>query len=221
MKIIGVTVGTTAKRPNFSQTNPKKSDYIRNNPFPQITEEDEGKFLRASGGSFVLEEVDAGGVSSWNDLTDKPFGEETGKAYLFEETQCDGFEYNSNFGAYQYVIAPSPFALTLGETYKVIWDGTEYECAAQDMSVVAPDGVGLGNLSIVGGAGNGEPFVIGYSGGGVSFFAFDAAASHTVGIYQESTTVKKIDIKYLPAEIYTEIDNRIDKYIEEALGGDY
>lgn len=47
MKIRGNTVGTPMKRPDFNQTNPKKSDYIKNNPIPvELTEEDEGKILR-------------------------------------------------------------------------------------------------------------------------------------------------------------------------------
>lgn len=53
-KIIGVTVGTSTPRPDFEQKNPKKADYIKNNPLPDITEADEGKVLCASGGKFVF-----------------------------------------------------------------------------------------------------------------------------------------------------------------------
>ena len=58
MKIRGNTVGTPMKRPDFNQTNPKKSDYIKNNPIPPITEADEGKIVMVVGGAYVLGSAD-------------------------------------------------------------------------------------------------------------------------------------------------------------------
>lgn len=52
-KIRGNVVGTPMKRPDFNQTDPKKSDYILNNPLPIITEEDEGKILLVKDGKLV------------------------------------------------------------------------------------------------------------------------------------------------------------------------
>lgn len=57
MKIRGITVGTTMKRPDFKQTDPKKSDYIKNNPVPAITEESEDKIVKVKGGKFVLDDI--------------------------------------------------------------------------------------------------------------------------------------------------------------------
>ena len=57
MKIRGNTVGTTMKRPDFNQTNPKKSDYIKNNPIPEVTGNDEGKIVRVMGGKYSLEDI--------------------------------------------------------------------------------------------------------------------------------------------------------------------
>lgn len=54
MKIRGNTVGTNMKRPDFNQTDPKKSDYIRNNPIPRVTKEDEGKTVIVKDGRFAL-----------------------------------------------------------------------------------------------------------------------------------------------------------------------
>ena len=54
MKIRGNTVGTPMKRPDFNQTNPKKSDYILNNPIPRITETDEGKIVKVNDGKYVV-----------------------------------------------------------------------------------------------------------------------------------------------------------------------
>ena len=56
MKIRGNTIGTPMKRPDFNQTDERKSDYIKNNPIPVINEGDEGKIPMVSGGAYVLEE---------------------------------------------------------------------------------------------------------------------------------------------------------------------
>lgn len=55
-----------------------------------------------------------------------------------------------------------PLSLTVGEAYLVEWDGVVWECVAQDMSeTTESDGtVVLGNLELLGGAGNGEPFIV-------------------------------------------------------------
>lgn len=54
MKIRGNVVGTPMKRPDFEQKDPKKSDFIKNNPIPDITEEDEGKIPKVVGGKYEL-----------------------------------------------------------------------------------------------------------------------------------------------------------------------
>lgn len=56
-KIRGNVVGTPMKRPDFNQTDPKKSDYILNNPIPRVTEEDNGKFLRVEDGKWAAVEI--------------------------------------------------------------------------------------------------------------------------------------------------------------------
>lgn len=53
MKIRGTTVATPMKRPDFNQTDPKKSDYIKNNPIPRVTTEDNGKFMRVVDGKWA------------------------------------------------------------------------------------------------------------------------------------------------------------------------
>ena len=57
MKIRSIPVSTTMKRPDFNQTDPKKSDYIKNNPIPRVTDEDEGKFLRVEGGKWAAVDI--------------------------------------------------------------------------------------------------------------------------------------------------------------------
>jgi hypothetical protein len=57
MKVIGNTVGTTMKRPDFNQTDEKKSDFIKNNPVPRISSKDNGKFLRVVDGKWQAVEI--------------------------------------------------------------------------------------------------------------------------------------------------------------------
>lgn len=81
-------------------------------------------------------------------------------------------------------------SLTVGETYTVAWDGTEYSCIAVSM-----DGaMALGNLSLAGisSIDSGEPFVIGCipaaltgSADMLMIYTTDAAESHMVAIAVE------------------------------------
>lgn len=59
-KIIGVTVGTTSPRPNWAQSNKKKSDYIKNKPeqdLPNVTADDNGKFLQVVDGKWQAKQI--------------------------------------------------------------------------------------------------------------------------------------------------------------------
>lgn len=76
------------------------------------------------------------------------------------------------------------YTLSVGETYFVVWDGVAYECVGQDMSVVTPGAVGLGDLRLYGGTANGEPFALGAVEGMALYATLDEALSHTVRIYQ-------------------------------------
>ena len=90
----------------------------------------------------------------------------------------------------------SPFSATVGETYKVSWDGTTYECACVDYS----GNTVIGNLSIMGiGSDTGEPFVMAVTNGGfIPIITTDTASSHTFSISGMLPQVVKIDEKYLP-----------------------
>ena len=90
----------------------------------------------------------------------------------------------------------STFVPTVGETYKISWDGTVYECTGADF-----DGHPiLGNLYITGdGSDTGEPFVIASEDVGLVISTADTSASHTFSISWMVAPVVKIDPKYLPA----------------------
>ena len=90
----------------------------------------------------------------------------------------------------------STFAATVGETYKVSWDGTAYECVCVDLN----GNPAIGNLSISGaGSDTGEPFIMAVNNGvEIQIIAADTSASHTFSISGFVPEVVKIDKKYLP-----------------------
>ena len=91
---------------------------------------------------------------------------------------------------------PSTFEATVGETYKVSWDGTVYE----SICVCIDDLTVIGNLSFMGGGSDtGEPFfMVVYNAKKIIIFTADTSASHTFSISGMVAPVVKIDAKYLP-----------------------
>lgn len=88
----------------------------------------------------------------------------------------------------------STFSATVGETYKVSWDGTVYECTC-----VGSNGPAIGNLSILGdGSDTGEPFAMMVANGqGIVIFTADTSASHTFSISGVAAPIVKIPAKYI------------------------
>jgi hypothetical protein len=73
----------------------------------------------------------------------------------------------------------STFSPTVGETYKVSWDGIDYECTCIKSNSIPF----LGNIGILFGVPDpdGEPFVIGaFNGTELRITALDTSASHTL-----------------------------------------
>lgn len=96
------------------------------------------------------------------------------------------------------------FEIKVGETYKVYWDGTTYEC----ISEYSPGIPIIGNLSIVGeGSDTGEPFLMCVINGSVIIiYAADTSASHTFSISGLVQEVVKLDKKYIPPLSYLPTD---------------
>lgn len=98
------------------------------------------------------------------------------KTVLVEESSVSfadgGGVYYANF--------LSTFSATVGDTYAVNWDGTDYECVCSVSNSVPA----LGNLSIAGAGDNtGEPFVMLVANGkGIQIYTLDTSASHTFSI---------------------------------------
>lgn len=124
-------------------------------------------------------------------------GQQAGKAsgggssniILFEKQTVTGFETNVSYqGAFTTAIQPRPFAITVGEEYIVEWDGTEYKVTGQDTSSLLSGTVSIGNGTGFGFSGNNEPFFIIDWGSYMTFVAVDTKTSHTVKIYQETSS---------------------------------
>lgn len=103
---------------------------------------------------------------------------------LYESMYADGM--------YGTTLENPGIAFNAGEKYYVKWDGEDYECVGQDASeVIQTPGIVVGDASMMGLSGNGEPFFI--------LYMFDATmlefacltdtapTVHTVGIQKEVT----------------------------------
>ena len=108
----------------------------------------------------------------------------------------------------------STFEATSGETYKVCWDGTIYECTC----VIINDAPIIGNTSIAGvGSDTGEPFLMDVENGiGIMIYAAGTASSHTFSISSMVTPVVKIDPKYIRDMYYT-ADPVETAFVEESV----
>lgn len=110
-------------------------------------------------------------------------------------------------GTYQAMAGATP--LTVGKTYKVVWDGAEYVYEA----------INVDGAILIGDFLASNPFVIGLVEGSTMIATSNTSATHTISIIEVGGY--EIKQEYLPASLYTEIDQRIENYINEALGGDY
>ena len=89
----------------------------------------------------------------------------------------------------------STFVATVGETYKVSWDGTTYESTCVNFNRFQV----IGNLSIVGaGSDTGEPFLIVVGNGErIRIGTTDNSDSHTISISEIAPEIVKIPAKYI------------------------
>ena len=161
-----------------------------------------------------------GGVSSWNDLTDKPFGEDAdgtihpidgkylpegtpwvgkGVVELLTLTMATSFTHPA-FGTMWRIDAAVD--LKVGKTYTINYNGVGYVCTCQAAPaglIDDPDAVAMGNFSVVGGANTGEPFAMLAS---LSFEEIDiidlvGSSSVAISILGEGEAAHKLDNRCL------------------------
>lgn len=126
---------------------------------------------------------------------------------LMEEQEL-AFEVNEYVGL---ATLPNPLEITVGQTYKIKWDGTEYECVGTYMN----QDIALGNQSIDGEvADTGEPFLYVYltkqhTG---TFETLDTSASHTISVKTTEDTVTPMAEEFLPATALITYNTSTDTY---------
>ena len=108
-------------------------------------------------------------------------------------------EITESFSAYSGMYmaeSQSSFDATVGETYKVYWDGTAYECACSSFHGLPA----IGNFYLAGGPSTGEPFFMSVNNGvKMEILTADTSDSHTFSVSQYSAgEVVKIDEKFMP-----------------------
>ena len=116
-----------------------------------------------------------GGVTSWNDLKDRPFGE-SDNAVLLPNTQ---FAYESTFEVFA---VPGYIDFLVGKTYTVNWNGVDYTTEAVPGQFNGEDLVMIGNPAALGGTNNNLPFAIACLMGSVAAIPLDGSTAVNVGI---------------------------------------
>lgn len=140
-------------------------------------------------GNVVVEVPKA--VTSWNDLTDRPFYEESSEVTMLDNVVMDCTSST------RYSIADLPYGFNEGNTYTVTVNGTEYSCVAymiNEAGLMIP-AIGNGTLAGLTG-GNGEPFVAAMAMGEFTMW-FAEPGTYTVTI-RETSIIHKIDEKFIP-----------------------
>ena len=135
-------------------------------------------------------------------VKNRPFYTDAVETVLVEESTASFADTGNGFYVAEF---PSTFEATVGETYKVYWDGTAYECAC----VILSNKPRIGNLSITGdGSDTGEPFgMTVINGKGIMIVTADTSTSHTISISGFVKEVVKIDEKYLPDPLILYVHN--------------
>lgn len=109
------------------------------------------------------------------------------------------FSLNTDPLCFLYSIAPPPFTLAPDENYRVVWDGVSYDVTTIDTGALIPGSAAMGNGVAFGFPGNGEPFIILYSGLDVAFISTvdTAPQSHSVEVYKVVEEEETPDKEYL------------------------
>lgn len=130
--------------------------------------------------------------ASASHIHNRPFYESTAEKEIVSNLEID---FSSS-------PVTNPFLLSEiieGQIYRVVWDGTEYNCNAYVSPEIGASCVGNGSLGDLTG-GNGEPFFLTVYHGEVLLFAHDEE-THTMSITTNETTTHKISEKFIPSAV--------------------
>lgn len=154
----------------------------------------------------TINDGEGGGVSSWNDLTDKPFDKETKGVNIavLPQTSVD-----FDTGAYL-VHGFAENSFIEGNKYIVVWNGKEYEayCYVEDGTYIIGNGV-LADMTTK----TDHPFCVVSFGGSACYVYKDTDTAETVTIKingVQETIYHQLDPKYIPNMYYTEERNDVE-----------
>lgn len=142
-----------------------------------------------------------GGVTSWNDLEDRPISEDV----LLEETEANSYTH-ATLGKVWLVY--NAIELEVGKTYTIVYNGASYDCVCQSAPSGFsddPNAVAMGNFYVAGGANTGEPFAMLVSKelARIDIIDLTGASSVTVGIHAKGVyTLDKSLLPYGTPKIY-------------------
>jgi hypothetical protein len=125
---------------------------------------------------------------------------------ILVKDEIGGFALDSTFGAFSpgYVY-PAAFALEVGKTYKVSWDGEIFDDRVAFAIPIDPNQqiIAIGNASSLGLQGNNEPFLILHNQtyDNTQLFSTDTDESHTVGIWEKVAATSN-DVRYVTFKSY-------------------
>lgn len=189
---------------NYERLNLRKNDVWKAEYVKHI---EDAIAALAAGGS-------GGGVSSWNDLTDKPFYYINGWVPTVENVSMPsslvtmmGITVLGNM--YITTEDVANFFATVGRECKFIIDGNEYVCTCKWVEGNGMSGLAYGNTDAFLGTGNtGEPFIMipgcdETTGQRICFlliiYIMDTQPTdHTCSLYTHHEELKKLDSIYLP-----------------------
>ena len=132
--------------------------------------------------------------------------EKSAEVDIFAEQEITP-EYNSYYQAYVKIFSENSTLLTVGEEYKVLWEGELYTCVA--FPYEAQNSTMIGNTLLATGEDNGIPFSVGSHNttGTLVIGALDGEPK-TIRIYQDGTD--QIKEEYIPDSLYEKIDEKQD-----------
>ena len=145
----------------------------------------------------------SGGVTSWNDLKDKPFDKAV-ENVCFVDNESRTSVLDSTYGAYAVYLNMVLEKMYRTEPCIVTWDGTTKTHNPVDMELMGMKFTAYGNVGMfaafgVPGENTGEPYVLVFMENGYSFFftADMSATDHTVSVIGKTDVYYKMEQGYI------------------------
>lgn len=135
----------------------------------------------------------SGGVTSWNDLEDRPFGDM--EVAILPETEIS-FVFNEDMGMNTAMFEPVS-EMQEGATYTVTYNGTDYMC----VSINVDGGIFFGNVGVLmDGDDTGEPFIgmVNYDDGVVQGILLDLIGATSANVSIKGVQAVPIRAEYAP-----------------------